>query len=234
LNYYALANEYRVNRLLGRKIHELGLQRTIRVPEPRECIHGKGSLSIVSEYVAGQRLDALPLEERQPWLGQVLTALETISRQLADEDRQQLTTRPAWLYGATLPAVALLFWTQYRTPVWRALRWLASCTRQLVPLRHTPLMLAHRDLMPENVIVKEGIPYLIDSERMVLTLPFYDLVYMSVHPDTSAMAEADVRWPRAAKSPLRAYVFMHAAADMARATDNRRSTMFPTAGWPTF
>jgi hypothetical protein len=224
LNYYALANEYRVNAILDHKIDDLGFGDLVRVPKIHGYFSHTHSLSIILEYVDGDSLQSLPDAEKTHYLHQLLQALQSISQHLTPAERQQFARRSAWFYCATLPALALLFSKHYPTYVHHALRWGSACMRDLVGWRSVNLTLAHRDLVPENVIVREGIPYLIDSERMVLTLPFYDLAYMSVHPETSSIAENHEQWRKAAASPMRPYVLMHAAVDLTHSTHQDRST----------
>jgi aminoglycoside phosphotransferase (APT) family kinase protein len=232
LNHHALANEYRVNAVLHRKIRELGLGHEIRVPQVHGYLSDKRSLSIIIEYVDGKCLEYSPLQEKQDYLGRLLAALDIISGHLSASEKAEFTTRSAWLYCATLPAVAWFFLRDNPSYLRPVMKWLAHSGRGLLALRRAPLALAHRDLMPENVIVKDGVPYLIDSERMVLTLPFYDLIYLSVHPHTRALAQNHQRWLQAAQSSLRPYVFMHAAVDMGRNIERQAAEKVHIVGSP--
>lgn len=229
LAYDALANEYRAITLLNSKIRELSLEGEVRVPRAYGFLSHRTSLSIVLEHIEGHNLKSRPAEEQERYFNRILSALQTVSAHLSEKDRQILATRPVWFYCLTLPAVGAVFSAYCPAYRSRVANWIRDSFRGLIGWRHAPMTLAHRDLFAENVIVRDGIAYLIDCETMALTLPFYDLAHMSIYPETSGVAEKHERWSEVRDSPLRRYIFMHAAVDIKRSSYGDRLLPIDTA-----
>lgn len=180
LDYYSLINEYIVNGIFDKK--NVKNRSEIFFPGSVELISGNHSLSAVFEYIPGKKLSEYPIQFQLKTLEEVIGRLTVLSSHLTPTQLSNLDTRGFWFYLITLiplTLTALIKSDKKRT----ILKSFFLCILGVVTDKNNQLHLAHRDLNCENIILRGNHIYLLDAERMVLTLPQYDTAYILQNPE---------------------------------------------------
>jgi len=182
-NYYLLLNEYNAGVVLYNKFKKLQQKYHILIPKVISCYKTHTSLSVVFEYVPGKQLNSYPEGFQTETLEKILACLNEISSLLTEDEKKVLRTQDASFYILSvfpLIAFALLVNKSHikalTVAIWRIFSSIHDILKQ-------PLALAHGDLNAENVLMNGATGYLIDEERISLTLPGYDATHLSIIPD---------------------------------------------------
>lgn len=176
---YLLKREYEMTslfyRLCQRQIKRHGF--SLASPRPITLIETEKSISLVYAYLKGKSLSEYPLKMQIRILAAVLDDLRTLSFSLTPEQIAQFPKRSLWFYLYSLPLFALaavLFHPEKLQTVFSLCK---RAVTELFTLRENPPVIAHRDLLPENMLLCGGRIYLLDCTHMALALPGYDLAY---------------------------------------------------------
>lgn len=187
LKYYSLVNEYLVSLILRKKLAESEYKDRIFVPEVKDIVVGKNSLSVVFEYIDGEHLDTFPIERQGAVLREICEAFEKISPSLTEEERSFFTKRTLRFYVFSLPLLlgAVSIWSprNFFLSARYAFKNIFSAHR----LKGQSLSIAHRDLTPKNICIRNGKVYVLDCEGVVLTLPPYDLLQITTVPEFAGL-----------------------------------------------
>lgn len=188
--YYSLTNEYRVNKVLYKKTHKASRSKyLIKIPQVVDCVENKDSLSIVFEYVQGKTLTSFSLEQQTEIISAIITALYSMSDLLTDKEKSQFAGRTFSFYFFSLPLFTLLTIAS-NIGSWKVLiRALIDCFRTLKHIDAKKLYLTHRDLDIHNILVNKSGVYIVDCERMIFTVPNYDISAMSLDPHLKRLAK---------------------------------------------
>ena len=179
LFYFDLVNEYHANKLLHRKIKQFKIN-SFSVPRIIACIKRKGQLSVVFEYVTGKSLANQSIAIQTHVIRRILDKLYTLTPSLTRADKSRLKFRPYLFYFMALPIEAL------HTLVANPRSWYSILVTFIKSYLYTtnnllaPLILAHRDLTVENIIVTKRGVVVTDTEHMALSLPNDDCTRISL------------------------------------------------------
>lgn len=181
LNYYSLINEYKVNNILFRYLSKSTDK--ISVPQPIDLIYGKNSVSIVLTFLKGKTLNTFSTDKQAEVIKDILTELKNVTNHLSDKDMKIFSKRGFTFYISLLPfitiAAVLSDFKNTKLYITSSIK----SVNYLWNIRHKKLVLCHRDLLPENIMIQNEKIYILDSERAVLTYDNYDLYYLSLNHD---------------------------------------------------
>lgn len=188
LSYYFLVHEFLVtqtlNRLAKRATHD-----TVSVPEAVDCFSSSTSFIALFEFIEGTTMNMLtPSKQLELW-EQAQGALASMGQQLTKAE-QKLIGRRGPIFYLILALLFSCLLVLRRPPeymlalqsFWRLLRLMPNLMTQ-------PLVLAHRDLTSNNLLLgTDGKVYILDFESLVFTIPGYDRAYLSVDPDSTTVS----------------------------------------------
>ncbi|MEN9389788.1 MAG: hypothetical protein RLY61_872 [Candidatus Parcubacteria bacterium] len=172
-HYYRLKNELTLYASLSAYSQDIGS--TITVPRLIKELETHGKLIGIIEYIDGHSLNTATAEEKIEHYTKVLEYLTNAS-DFISTGNTTLASRRAVDSLKLLPAYVLL--SAYWHPK-QILNLLTLTLFYLVNLRSVlsskKLVLAHRDLHLENIVISAGKTYLIDLEYMVMDIAYTDL-----------------------------------------------------------
>ena len=188
LSYYSLVNEFRVNALLNTKLEGLKLENMMHIPKVKDVITSKNMLSVVFEYIEGKHLNTFPTTYQIDVLDRVCRTMAVLSTTLTDQDLTHFIKRTVGFYVCSLPFLLVLSLVVRPSTFFSSWNRLIRSIHSINDLRHQKLSVAHRDIAPTNIIMQESHVYLVDCEYVALTVPFYDLNYVSVEADFAELS----------------------------------------------
>ncbi len=184
-NFYSLLNEYLVNKTLHDHFSCTKELTGISTPRVIELITGKNCFSVVFEYIEGKNLDTYSKDFQAKGLAHILECLEGVSIPINNDKQHPFIKRGALYYLLLLPILVVLAIVhnveEFPTILLSAL----YCFKAFFSTYTSTLILAHRDIGPDNVIVSGDTYYLIDFERIALTYPLYDISSLGIEPTYS-------------------------------------------------
>lgn len=176
LSYYTLLNEYRVCRLLSKKLRKLNSR--LRIPCPMYIKEKENTLSVIFEYVDAVDISDRSVENQMRIYEEILGDLRTVSQSLSESEKQVFTKRGIVFYLLSLPFLFFLSLKSNPTLIRHTIK---AMYKTLSSLTHDDqLIITHRDLHPQNVKMKAKHIYLLDCEDMTLTLQGFDLADISI------------------------------------------------------
>lgn len=179
--YYSLVNEYFISKTLSKLLKADSLTSfPLRVPSAIGYHRSDKSLSIVFEYIEGTSLSRFPISFQAKKITHILRELQVISQQITHEDRKLIKVRDVYSYLTSLPFFMLALLRYDRMRCKETLFSLSFFIKYALEQRKEKLILAHGDLNPDNVYVTKNSIYLLDVEHAMLTLPHYDICYLSL------------------------------------------------------
>lgn len=183
--YYSLVKECLINEALYRKMEEnksLGSKYLIKVPRVIGYMKKRNSLSVVFEYIHGKTLTSSSFAEQTEVIAAIIKALYSVSKSFTDKEKKQFSIRPFIFYIFSLPLFTLLTVILNFRSSKSTLKALFNCLKTIDHIKVKNLYLVHGDLDLHNVIKNKSGYYLLDCERMIITIPNYDVTYMSLYP----------------------------------------------------
>lgn len=173
--YQFLKNEYRVCQLLHKKLRTSPYK--IRVPKPIEWIENEKYTAAVFEAINGEVLCNFPLEFQAKQYKKILSDLHMVSRKLTRDETAQFMRRTFIFYYFSL--LYFSFVSLMKSP--RSLKTIVSFVYEsltnLNKIRKDHLILTHRDLSVENIMIYKNKIYLVDTGEMTLTYDGFDSAY---------------------------------------------------------
>lgn len=188
-NYHALINEYVTLSVVRKLLRDSSYKDTIRVPEVYDILISSHSVSVVFEYIEGKHLDQFSKEYRRDAVLKILNCLRDISRNIPYEETLSLRRRNWQNYVFTSPLVLLGIMMFYPSKLGLAFRAFFKNSASLSDLSKERLVLAHRDISYENIIIADKKIYLVDFEEMALAPESADIAYCFTHPDFKDIRE---------------------------------------------
>lgn len=207
LNYYLLVHEYLVTKIVRRYfVNHQGLK--VSVPEAVECFSSSQQFVAVFEFIEGVTIDTLSSSDQIRLWTKSQAALESVGEGLTPDDRVSIGKRgPAayLIFSILFSGLLLVRRPQEFVLVGRTLvRLMMLATKTF----SQDLVLAHRDLTPNNLLLgSTGQLYILDFESLKYTLPGYDEAYLAVDPeskDVAALLQA-----KGTNSFLEFYILLH-------------------------
>lgn len=183
LNYYSLVNEYYMNNFLYKKFLRMKGKINIRLPKVIAYDRTEQSFSVIFEYIEGDLLSRMSEHMQIKVITSIQKKLAVISASLTEEERRIFSKRTLAFYLFTLPFLSCFLMLTNRASTITLLQGIWKSFSEIMILAGKKLTIAHRDLTPINIICNKKNYYVIDTERMVLTLPFYDQLYLQMDPD---------------------------------------------------
>lgn len=187
-NYFVLS-EWFISNILYRTLKSQ--KSRISTPKPIEIISTAKSISLVYNFIDGKTLSLLPSSYQVKAFIQINNELNKISSLLVKEDIKLIPKRSVFFYLISLPYLSLLMFFKTGSSFKLAVKaFVMTLTMLLSQKINSKLVLAHRDLKPHNIIIKDSKIYLIDTGRAALTLPGYDLALLSLDPAYTSLAKS--------------------------------------------
>ncbi len=179
LTYYFLVHEYLVTRLLSKRFNSK--DSNVRTSEIIGAYENSRWLLVIFDFIEGVTLEKLSLVEKAKYWNNARIALQKVSKLLSQEEGKIIGSRGLLFYSMVLsillPVILILSKGSRRT-IFKA--WLQNLKR-IGSLSRTDLVLAHRDLMPNNIILGEDSRvYIVDWDNARITLPDYDFANLRV------------------------------------------------------
>jgi len=184
-NYYDLLQEYFTTKLMNKLINSDNYPKSkykLRIPNIKGYHRTKKSFSLIIEYIQGRRLSTLSQYKQAEILIYILKNYKNITfskrLQLQDFPKQSI-----YFYLLSLPLHTMMsaLSNLKSTPV--ILKAFLLFLRSLKYFKKEPLILAHRDLNPKNILIRKNNIFLLDNGNTVLTFPNYDLEYLRLDPE---------------------------------------------------
>lgn len=180
INYFLLVNEYIVGVILSEKMRDFSKKTTITFPRIVDCFVTTDTFSIIYEYIPGVLLNEFSKTKQTRVLSSAIRLFSDISETLKKEDKKYISQRSYLFYFISFPlivtAVLLLNrekWKIIMSSFWESIDSIPS-------VRYAGLMLAHRDLNPNNIMLDKDRAYILDCERIVLTVPYFDTIHILI------------------------------------------------------
>lgn len=185
IRYYALINESAWNDILYRKFTSLRpgvLNYRVSVPKMLGVVESKGTLSVISEYIEGTNASTRRLDEQEDILYATLRAFESISDMFSRAEMERLFQVSTTMYVITLPLLTVLALASRPRDVTVIAKAFTDTVKQRTSIMSKKLYVSHRDLEPQNLIVRDRTIYVVDCERTARTVANYDLNHLSLKP----------------------------------------------------
>ena len=192
LRYYSLINELFTGDILYKEFDTSRLQISgynIKIPKVITCVRSPESLSVVFEFVAGVTLTNSPLAQQVKVLGAVIEALQYVSKRLSSKEKSFFLNISKRFYLLSLPLLTLCNLIFSGKGRWAIFRAFIDCLNEAKSLKPGESQLAHRDIEPPNILVDQRNIYIVDCERMALTIPNYDINHLSIKPGLKLLAK---------------------------------------------
>lgn len=183
VHYYLLVNEYLINKILYEKLinnRKRNEKYTLRTPKVIDIIKSKNSLSVVFECINGKTSTSFPLKKQVEVLSILIEKLEKISTFLSKEEKKAFPKRTFLFYLISLPFFTFINMVSNSGDKKVILKAFLNFLTSLPASKGAKLNLAHRDLALHNVIINGSDAFIIDCGRTVLTIPGYDIAYLSL------------------------------------------------------
>lgn len=187
--YYFVINEWFISNVLYEMLKSKKSQ--IMTPKPIRIISFDKSISLVYEFIEGKTLNQFSTSYQTKVFIQIISELKKISSSLTKDEIKLIPKRSIIFYLISLPYLSLM--TFFRTD--RNLKliikaFLITLKLLLSQKINGKLILAHRDLKPHNGMIKESKIFLTDVGRMALTVPGYDLAFLSLDPTYTSLTKS--------------------------------------------
>ncbi len=183
--YLSLLNQYLsskyLNQVLSSSSKTTGKYRIKTIP-PLTFIRTSQTLSIVYEYCAGKSLSAYSQDKQAQVINEVITKLSQISygSEVGIDSRQSPRLVSKLSLSINSVFYAALFTINNPSNFALILKLLYRSILGLVKVDSSRLVLVHRDIKADNIIVDKNNIYLIDNEQMLYSVAGYDLAQVKV------------------------------------------------------
>lgn len=192
-NYYLLLNEYISGSILHKKLVKKQSNYKILVPKVISCVKTENSFSVIFEYISGKQLSDYPLSFQAATLSRVIDCFADLSNELSEKERISFTKKSLSFYLSNLVPITIvtIFMNLHHTK--RIVKVFYTSLVNIPSILGKKLVLSHGDLNSENILVSGSKIYLIDCERVALTVPGYDITHLSIIPDNKEIGKALVK-----------------------------------------
>lgn len=214
-DYYELVNEYLVNKILHKRLELIPKTDSgkIKTPKVISGIESENSLSIIFEYIDGVSLSSFPVTKQAELVSEVITILRKVTSSLRKNEMDSLLIRDLRFYLLSLPVVAVLSLISNPRSHNVILKAFIDCLLSSRSLKTPNLVLSHRDLYPNNVLVRQNDIFITDCSRMALTVPGYDVTYLSLDPSLKELSSLIFKkLNKKQNSALKNYISIHLAS----------------------
>lgn len=177
LKYYSLLHEFFATYALYRAAKRMlrsPLGNQISFSKPIRLIRNGQGFSTVYEFVEGKPLSAYALREQTYVFDSITHHLSELTKVLTPSERAAISTRGLFFYVLALPYIFSVSLLTGKLPLLPAVTAFAAGLFALPKLSHTSLVLSHRDIDPQHIIMGKKTITLVDCEHMVLTFTGYD------------------------------------------------------------
>lgn len=223
-SYYCLLNESFINKFLSEKFNKTKNTRAkyeIRIVDIIEVISTSKSLSVVFEYIKGEKLSLFDIQKQKDIIAEIIFSFHKLSKKLTKRERSNFQIRSRLFYIFTLPVVSFLTFIFSPKSGLEVLKKLVVTYTKISHLFDgNRLTISHRDLDENNILIDGNNVYLIDCGRMVLTIPNYDLTYLSLNPYFTILTKAiSEKLNIKVNEYLNNYILIHYAKPYKKNTD---------------
>lgn len=189
--YYSLLNEYFTGKTFYKIISRENKTKheKILIPQVLEYFESENSLSVVFEYIDGKILSSFPLDYQAMIIAKVFKFLSEVTKKIKRSEREALAKRDFIFYFLSLPFFTFIAIISNLKAYRIILPAFISCIKNIGSIKNSKIILAHRDLCPDNVLIFNNNIYILDSARMVLTIPEYDFSYLSVYENFKKLCQ---------------------------------------------
>ncbi len=209
-NYYSLVNEYFANTVMQKKLSLTLYRDEVYIPIVKDVICTKGLLALVFEYKDGKHLETFSQEYQKEVLVKVCSALSMITDTFTAEESAFFARRSHMFYVLSFPLVFTAFAFLFPKKILLATRASIKSISSIGPFFKQRLVVAHRDITPQNLLVQDGKIYLLDCEEMALAPASSDVISCMMNPDfTSIRSDLVQMFLQAQNSFLQMYLTLH-------------------------
>ena len=211
MRYYGLVSQYIFAQILE-GVMKRQKKITIHFPKVLAIVETQKQLSVIFEYIEGVNLKTFTVKKQSQAIRTVINDLTSLSQDLTLAEKKYFQTRSILFYSCLLPVftgILLFTASRHRKDVIRAF---LKCIHYFPEIWNAKLVLAHRDLYPENIIMDNGTIYLLDTENMALTLPGYDYAYISASSVSVSLSHTLAKEMSQVSDFLKLFISLHLAA----------------------
>jgi serine/threonine protein kinase len=210
LNYYYLVNQLRTSDFLFSKLMQLRFPQSVYFPEVVGHVHNPDSLSVITKFISGRELGDYPVEQQAYAIAASMAALQKISDNLSPSEKKLFLSQGPVSQAILLPIIGLALIVASPENIAAILTQLFRCVKLLPRTLGQTLVLSHRDLTPDNILLSRHRIYILDTELAALTLPGYDLSFLAATPKFSLLAGLSSKLSKSVPNPfLTAYIKLH-------------------------
>src|SRR3989344_4423249 len=154
----------------------------INIPPVIDAIIEKTRTSIVFKHIDGEKLETFPINYQAEVIFNCYSFLDKLSNELTRGEKKIFIRRSPWFYIFSLPVIWALLAIKHPSTFLKISRSFFQALPFAIHLFREKLIITHRDLSPENILIKDGIIFIIDFEQAVLTNKYYDQMYIFTEP----------------------------------------------------
>lgn len=186
---YFIISEWLVSNVLYKALKSKKTQ--IATPKPIKIISSDNSISLVYEFIDGKTLSLFSTSYQTKVFIEIINELKIISSSLAKDEIKLIPKRSIFFYLISLPYLSILAFLKTDRNFKLIIKAFLITLKMLLSQKiNSKLSLAHRDLKPHNIIIKDSKIFLIDTGMMALTLPGYDLALLSLDPTCISLTKS--------------------------------------------
>ncbi len=205
MQYYSLINEYAVHLVLAPKMASF----SVRLPKAISYTKDRTSISLVYEFIEGETADSLPVQRQVMVVEKTLEYFAEVSGELTKQERTIFSKRTALYFLLLMPLLTVFCIAKNSKDTKILLRTLGAFYTMHFATHDRPLMLAHRDLTPSNLMVSGGTVYILDTESVALTMQGYDVAYLFATPGQQALCNSMKNLKTPNSEFLKLYIALH-------------------------
>src|SRR3989344_2471292 len=156
LSYYSLVNEYLINLIISNKLNNLDFKNEINIPPVIDAIIEKTRTSIVFKHIDGEKLETFPINYQAEVIFNCYSFLDKLSNELTRGEKKIFIRRSPWFYIFSLPVIWALLAIKHPSTFLKISRSFFQALPFAIHLFREKLIITHRDLSPENILIKDA------------------------------------------------------------------------------
>lgn len=169
MDYHILKNEVIVSKVLGKVIDRLKKQipvelKEIKIPRIISVKETTNSLYVISEFIDSTTLKSKPAKEQITTYFKVNRFLKFLGENMTKREKAQLSKREAPSLIKLYPFLVIKSVLTHPTATWRLLKGIPIFYELSNLIKSLRIVLSHRDLHLENILISSRGIYIIDLE----------------------------------------------------------------------
>lgn len=174
----------------------------IQTPLPVQLLQKKSYTALVFRYAPGKNLLRHHSRVRARVLARVIKKFGQISQLHIRGISPALQRHHWWTYAFSLPYVAAKAYLRNNVPFKHVVASTWTCVLHLHSIISRPTVMAHCDLLPENILVNGRKIVILDTSHLALTPRGYDLTYLAIHESLHGLSSKIISMLNAKPCPF--------------------------------